>query len=207
MSTGHSTRCRERGILKIACWLGFIPVIASQPAMCQSELDARLALQKIESEIDSTRPAAFERFKLLPDLAVFAAKSGDLRKANELGEEILISAERYRKMSSAYGNALFYGHFVAGWVALSRGDEVGAAKELLRAGETPGSPVLRSYGPDMSLAKRMLDSGDRKTVIAFLRRCQSFWPEGAKRLEEWIGIIEHGGTPEFGANLVYRSGR
>ena len=78
-----------------------------------------------------------------------------------------------------------------------------AEKYLLDAGKTPGSPQLNSFGPNMELARELLEKGEKETVLKYLDLCSKFWVLGKSRLQEWSGAIKLGKTPDFGANLRY----
>ena len=78
------------------------------------------------------------------------------------------------------------------------------AVTFLRAsGETPGSPVLGSFGPNMSLAKDLLEHGETEAVLAYFERCRAFWKMGGERLDAWSKEVRAGLIPNFGANLRY----
>jgi len=74
---------------------------------------------------------------------------------------------------------------------------------LMTSATTTGSPQLNSFGPNMSLAQDLLVQGERDAVLEFFARCRSFWKMGQKKLDEWTATVKGGGTPEFGANLLY----
>jgi hypothetical protein len=92
-------------------------------------------------------------------------------------------------------------HIVLGRVALRRKNIDEAKRQLLQAGKTTGGGTLTSFGPNMSLAKELVEHGERDTVVSYLEECQKFWPN--PRLTAWIRTIQSGGMPEFGPNLVY----
>jgi hypothetical protein len=119
-----------------------------------------------------------------------------------LAAELLSLAEQF-SADWYYGNAVHYGHLVLGEVALARGDRSGAATELLAAGHTRGSPQLNSFGPNMRLAKALLQTGERASVLEYLQSCESFWAMGHRQLHDWAELVRTGGIPDFGANLVY----
>jgi hypothetical protein len=50
----------------------------------------------------------------------------------------------------------------------ANGDIEEAKKQLLLAGKTPSSPQLNSFGPNMILAKELLDKGEKDTVLHYL---------------------------------------
>ncbi len=151
------------------------------------------ALEKAEGE---------ERFYELGDMATEALEAGDAAKAEQYASELLQSAQQF-KNNWNYGNAVHKGNIVLGRVALRRGDIAGAKQRLLAAGETPGSPQLDSFGPNMTLAKKLLEKGEREVVLAYLQSCAKFWKMGGDKLQGWIATVKAGGVPDFGGNLLH----
>ena len=99
------------------------------------------------------------------------------------------------------GDFVHHGHAILGRLALVRGD-VGEAKEhLLASGKTPGSPVLRSFGPRMRLARELLEKGEFEVVATYLDLCSEFWD--SDRLDTWRATVAAGEIPNFGTNLGY----
>jgi hypothetical protein len=92
---------------------------------------------------------------------------------------------------------------VLGVIALRRGDMLQAKQYLAASGKTKGSPQLDSFGPNMSLAKALLEKGERDAVLDYFEACRTFWKMGAKQLDAWSATVRGGGIPSFGANLVY----
>lgn len=115
----------------------------------------------------------------------------------------LLELSRTQERTWNFGNAVHDGHEVLGLVALRRGNSDEAAKELLLAGGTPGSPQADTFGPNMLLAKELLEHGDRATVIAYFDLCRKFWEMGLADLDKWTADAREGRTPDFGANLVH----
>jgi tetratricopeptide (TPR) repeat protein len=143
-----------------------------------------------------------ERFYALVDLAKVAFEAGNLDKATAYAQELLQMAPQFPKDWN-YGNAIYYGHFVLGRVALREGNTKEAPGQLVAAGTTPGSPQLDSFGPNVTLAKDLLAQGQTQSVLEYLAECKSFWKVNRGKLDEWIGAIRAGGTPDFGSNLYY----
>jgi hypothetical protein len=93
------------------------------------------------------------------------------------------------------------GHIVLGQPALDAG-EIGKAKEhLLAAGRVEGSPALRSFGPDMILAKELLEKGEREAVIRHFDRCAAFWDLDKGKLAAWKEVVKNNGMPDVGPHL------
>lgn len=100
------------------------------------------------------------RFYQLSTIAEAAFNAGDLTKARSYSEELLGMAPSF-KSNWNYGNAIYTANAVLGLVAVSSGDIKAARTYLLAASETPGSPQLNSFGPDLTLAKQLLERGEK----------------------------------------------
>jgi hypothetical protein len=139
---------------------------------------------------------------LLTKSALAAVNAGDYKTAKMKAEKALHLAPSHRK-SWYYGEVIHHGHLVLGEVARRAGDVAEARAQLLEAGATPGSPALKSFGPNMLLAFRLLAAGQRDAVLIYLRRCASFWtsPHSAGRLDEWAREIGAGRRPDFTPHL------
>ena len=143
-----------------------------------------------------------ERFYALTKVAKAAVELGKLEEAEVLAQELLSMAPGFRTDWN-YGNAIHDGHMVLGRVVLRRGDRTEAKRQLLAAGATPGSPQLDTFGPNMSLAKDLLDQKEHDTVLAYFTLCERFWESSSEHLPGWRAAIEKGQAPDFGANLLY----
>lgn len=139
----------------------------------------------------------------LRDAAERALRRGQLDKTSRLAQELLDLAEQYRH-DFHYGNAVHHGHRLLGEVALRRGDIGRAREELLAAGRTPGSPQLNSFGPNMRLAKALLEVGERDVVLQYFELCGVFWKHDIQgSLSGWTAAVREGRMPEFRGNLIY----
>ena len=142
------------------------------------------------------------RFYRLSDLAKQAFAADDLKIAEQYAGELLALAPKYPKDWN-YGNAILMGNTVLGRIALRQG-QIKAAKEyLLKSGQTPGSPQLNSFGPNMSLAKELAEKGETDAVIQYFDQCRKFWRMGADKLDTWTKAVKAGIVPDFGGNLLY----
>jgi outer membrane lipoprotein-sorting protein len=142
---------------------------------------------------------AEERFYPLDELAKAAFEIRKFDEARQYAREALRLAPHYRGHWS-YGSAIHDGHMVLGRLALLRGDVTTARRELLEAGKTPGGPSLDTDGPNMSLAKDLLEIGEADVVREYLCECASFWKR-PQILDGWIAAIDHDEVPDFGAHL------
>jgi hypothetical protein len=152
-------------------------------AMAQAEYEKGQGLYRDERE----------RLGQLPRLAEAAFEAGDYAKAHAYASELLSQAD-----AGDSETAIFYANQVLGSLALVDGDVERANGHLLASAETKGSPVLRSFGPSMVLAKKLLARGERDVVLRYLDLCSLFWQYGADRIARWTGAIEQGEIPDFG---------
>jgi tetratricopeptide (TPR) repeat protein len=160
---------------------------------------AKASLDSFENAQAESTPRAYGN--LLPNLGKAALAAGEFNKAADYASQML--ATEAGKDNWNKGNLIYYGHFILGMLAVQKGDLDKVEKCLLAAGDTPGSPQLNSFGPNMSLAKELLDRGRNKTVLDFLKKCSKFWRSHDDRCNQWIQQIEQGQTPDFGGNLFY----
>jgi hypothetical protein len=145
--------------------------------------------------------SAFHRYLLLPGLSKASYAAGEVTEAFSYANELLAAASMHPEW--AQGDAIHQGNIVLGRVALARGDITSARVHLLAAGRTPGSPVQKSFGPSMALAKELLDKNEREVVVQYLSECSQFWAMDRGRLSEWTALINQGKIPDFGSNLLY----
>ena len=162
---------------------------------------AKKALAELEAA-QSVDPDSNSRFYRLDELTKAAFDAGDYDKADRLAKELLDTVTK-RKRDWSYGNAIHCANNTLGRLALKKGDVKTANEYLLKAGQTPGSPQLNSFGPNMSLAKELIEAGQQETVLQYFDLCRKFWEGHGNTLDEWKTDITAGRTPKFGANLVY----
>ena len=138
----------------------------------------------------------------LDDAAKAAFELGRLDEAREHALELLDHGQRWAPRH-VHGFAIHDAHMVLGRLALKDGNVEQAKRELLLAGRAPGSPTTISFGPNMSLAKDLLEQGQVDVVIEYFRLCASFWKLERGRLDRWSEMARAGDIPDFGPNLVY----
>jgi tetratricopeptide (TPR) repeat protein len=156
-----------------------------------------LARKALAMGEESLNAPPVDRFYRLDDVAEAALEAGELDKAGAYAQELLDAAPKYESNWN-YGNAIHDGNLVLGRIALQAGNVQKAGEFLLKAGETRGSPQLDSFGPDMRLAKELLENGQRDVVVKYFDLCGRFWEMGQDRLRSWRSDVEQGRVPEFG---------
>ena len=126
-------------------------------------------------------------------------------EANEVGKARQFATTALAQVGSrndnTTGQTIHDSHVVLGRVALRTGNVAEAKAQLQQAGHVTGGGSLTSFGPNVSLAKELLERGERDAVVQYLEACEAFWPN--RMLTQWIQTITRGGTPNFGANLTY----
>ena len=147
------------------------------------------------AEVDAANSEE-DLFYALPSASMAAFQLGKHKRARELAERTLEIAGSYRSNWN-YGNAVHFAHTVLGLLALNEGDVALAVEHLQKAGATPGSPQLNSFGPTMQLAKALLRSGRSEPVLAYFEQCRSFWKMGSVWLDLWREKVRAGGIPNF----------
>jgi len=98
-------------------------------------------------------------------------------------ERIYVEADRQKAMAALEknqpgwdsGNVIHDANSILGLVALTEGAVEKAKEYLLKAGATPGSPQLNSFGPPMLLARRLVEKGESKVVLEYLDLVGKFW--------------------------------
>jgi len=160
----------------------------------------RLKKEGIEISPDNADTEC-ERFYSLNNDAKSHFDAKKYAEARKYANELLLLADNYTKNWN-YGNAIYDAHYILGRLAILDNDINLAKKHLFAAVKTPGSPQLNSFGPNMALAKDLLEKGQKEAVIEFLYQCKKFWTNH-EQINKWVKDIKDGKTPYFGANLLY----
>lgn len=66
-------------------------------------------------------------------------------------------------------------HIAKGWLALRQGNDAQAVAYALQAADTNSSPVLSSFGPDMSLIRALYKLGYNEAVLEYLTLAEKYW--------------------------------
>lgn len=140
------------------------------------------------------------RDSILTSIGKVAFAAGQMDQAKKYGAKMLEPGD---EKSWNYGNKFYHGHHLLGRIALAAGNVQEAKNRLLEAAQTPGSPQLGSFGPNMTLANELLKAGEKEVVVEYFELCGEFWDMGAERLATWKEEVENGKQPDFGSNLNY----
>ena len=194
----------EAGDGRNATWpavLGDLYVLrakSSTPGSAAAHQAAVLAVGELEKAWNLSGGST--RDPKLSEIAKLAVVAGQDDKAVQYAT-VLLNTFRVEAGQSplSVGGPIHDGNMVLGEVALHRGDRAGAGQYLLKAGATPGSPLLDQFGPNFSLARDLLLAGSRAVVLQYCDEVAKFWSD--PKLATWRAAIAAGKTPDFGDNL------
>ena len=137
--------------------------------------------------------------RLLPGLQIDLAQAA--LEANETALAKRHATETLQKniddRNDDYGNVIHNANQILGRCALREGKLADAKAYLLKAGATPGSPQLNSFGPQFQLARELLEKGEKETVLQYLDLVSKFWASddeesalGKQQSKEHAALIE-----------------
>ncbi|HKP04644.1 MAG TPA: hypothetical protein VJU77_14930 [Chthoniobacterales bacterium] len=191
--------------------LGFVTSVLLVPMAKKRSADTRIIpelaftqqerLDRAISELNQAKTEE-ERFYALGDAARESFIAGNIDDARRYAEELRALAPKFDSCWN-YGNAIQNANLVLGRIAICEKRIDDAKRHLLEAGKSPGSPQMNSFGPNMSLAKDLLEIGEREVVLQYFELCRKFWSLGGKQLDQWSAEVQTGRIPDFGANLFY----
>ena len=138
-----------------------------------------LAVKALEEAPNETLEAVLPGLRM--DLARAALEAGELELAKKHAVETLRNNTDPKDWN--YGNVIHNANQILGRCALREGELAEAKNYLLKAGATPGSPQLDSFGPRMQLARELLEKGEKETVLQYLDLVARFWANPDERTE------------------------
>jgi len=142
------------------------------------------------------------RFRALGDAAKASFDAGNIEDARKYAQELMTMLPDFQQ-DYDYGRAMHDANIVLGRIAVREDHLEDAKRYLLQSGQTPGTPAMMNYGPNLSLAKDLLDKGEKQVVLDYLEHCGSFWRFSGGRLDRLKRDISEGKKPDFGPNLTY----
>jgi len=179
-------------------WRRSIVLNASLAKLTNTKANPDLELAHVEMMAGKD---AISRAPMLARMTKAAYAAGNHEKAERYANEALEASTH--GVFWWTGDAVHQGNIVLGRLALRRGEMDAAKHYLLAAGKTAGSPTLSTTGPNMGLAKELLDRHESAVVLEYLEDCGAFWTGSRGKLAEWAALIRAGLRPEFGSNVNY----
>ncbi len=177
-------------------------IMASQPI--RMPIDAQAEYQKSMTRLNNAADE-YSRWVALGSAALWSVDVGRLDDANAFAHELEALLLKY-PTDWNYGNAVSKVHSTFGRLALKRGDIELAKRELALAGASRGSPQMDTFGPNLSLARDLLATGDpgaREAVLAHFDAIEKFWRMDSGALRVWREDVRAGHEPNFGIALLH----
>lgn len=179
---------------------------AAQNTPASDERSEKAAANAVAENQPIVRPVEeSEEFYRFTAMVPKALANGETENAKTYAVALLKQAESFRDDWN-YGNAIHTANLVLGFIALDAGEIDKAKRHLLEAGKTSGSPQLNTFGPNMLLAKELLEMKEYETVLEYFALCSVFWKSNDGRLEQWKMEVIKKEMPDFRANLLYGIG-
>ncbi|MCW3100013.1 MAG: hypothetical protein JWL77_5631 [Chthonomonadaceae bacterium] len=180
------------------------------PSKLASEYEYRMYQEsgKQRHETAEKALASFERWyrvtstvhennSILPMLGESAFEAEEMDKARQYATKILRLSAQYDPDKQAA--AIYQGNWLLGRLAVKSGDLEKAKSYLLASGRVSGSQGLKALGPNMRLAKELLEKGEQQTVLDYFALCAEYWKN--PKLKQWTEEVKAGKIPDFGFNL------
>jgi tetratricopeptide (TPR) repeat protein len=142
-----------------------------------------------------------KRFYALGAAAKECFAAGRIEDAEKYAQELMALLPSFQA-NREFGGAMSDANLVLGRIVVRKGNVEEAKRYLLAAGQSPTTPQLENYGPNMNLAKDLLAKGERQVVLNYFVLCRKFWLNGGAQLDQWSQQVRDGNTPDFGANLL-----
>jgi hypothetical protein len=101
-----------------------------------------------------------------------------------------------------HANAIYTGNLILAQAALDNGDVPNARRYLLEAATTTAVRNIDVTGPDVSVARGLLQRGERDTVLEYFHRVHNFWSQGGSVLNRWETAIRAGRQPNFNNRTI-----
>ncbi|MEI8289994.1 MAG: hypothetical protein WCH99_11020, partial [Verrucomicrobiota bacterium] len=161
-------------------WLGEATTLDSPEQAGQRTAAARNCIQQFEAAGRLRQQSIRDAYRMqsgesyLEILAQASLLAGETNQAKAYAIELLKSADA-KTDTWNYGNLIHNYNSFLGLIAIHEGKPDEAANYLLAAGKTPGSPQLDSFGPDFTLAKELLQAGQKQVVLQYLDLVGNFW--------------------------------
>ncbi len=156
---------------------------------------ANMALRERKTvyELSKKNCSLFNLLKLkrLPELALNAEQFDDAIRDSKL----LLYLSWVSLDKDYASDCKHEAHTILGRVALKLGNVEKAKVHLWKSACVSGSAILGSFGPNMKLAKELLERGETVSVLRYLDRCEQFWTSGKDRIPKWRTEIMDGDIP------------
>jgi len=132
------------------------------------------------------------RFNVAKQYAMALYLNQDIDKAKEVANKAIHGME-YCDSAFECGGEKHLLNILLGRIAFQQGDISNSIGYLMKSTETPGSPIMDIYGPDLTLARELLRKGRKSAVVRYLKQCRNIWKYNNGKLDLIIKVVEGGG--------------
>jgi hypothetical protein len=160
-----------------------------QLAVQESQKVASTPADRLKAAEEMALQSTAARTLSLPYLASLAIQAGEIDKAD------LYARETLQTPSPAW-DSIHTGNVVLGLVALRHNDVASAKTYLLAAARTKGIARMERWGPNLALAKELVERGENQIVLEYLQACKA-WAIQNPKLDEWIATLKGGHAPDW----------
>lgn len=145
------------------------------------------------ASVEHTVP--FDKLKLQEKL-IYLFEFTILSARFDTDEIAIRNINAYEKLAATLnfeGDAKHQVNIARGWLELRRNNEERAIHYLIESTKTKGSPVLGSFGPDMTLIRELYERGRKDAVLKYLEKIKSFWKtsDALENINIWKIMIKN----------------
>ncbi|WP_309712467.1 hypothetical protein [Armatimonas sp.] len=144
---------------------------------------------------------SYQRLQALQEEVEEALEDGDLPLARQRAQEWLEADTD--PTAWHYGNTIHNANQFLGLVAVREGDLEAAKRYLLAAGNSPGSPQLNTFGPQMHLAQTLLSREEGDCVLEYLDLVAKFWCSSQPVPNLFAQLLSRYGTTQNARKLMH----
>lgn len=176
-----------------------------EPRRDARQVQSNKAIARLKMLTAERHAPVWRQRQCLFRLAEASLLSGDSESAGRYAQSVVASytSERPAEVSDPFSpkellegwDYLRDAHLMLGRIGLDRGNIDRAGHHLVEAARVPSTPVLESFGPDVTLADALLSGGHRALVLSYLSELVRHWHPGKDKVEAWIAAIEGSRTP------------
>jgi len=158
----------------------------------------KLQLDDLEANIKARRVPP-EQLTVSERIRVLRAKLYRPAKDAEPAARELLQLAAANPTDPEYGNAIFFANQALGEAALQRNDKNAAVRFFRASMEAPVTDLLRHRPIDVTLARNLVDWGERSAVAEFLEHCAKFNQVSPEfyQLSAWAAQIRAGKNPDL----------
>lgn len=144
-------------------------------------------------------PSDYDRSEYLKKKIYKAFSDGDFAMAKAFINIQLDFLESAR-INWNHGNLKHQCYTYLGLMNVQEGDIEAAKVNLLKSIDVNRTPQLKTFGPMMILAQKLLEEGERDTVLLYLSKCGKVWNFifSFYKLSKWKSRINRDEIPDFG---------